>query len=153
MGFLAANNSASTRPGQSNRTQKNTVSGGDEVSECESMEWEPTYKTVSFTGYCSIISSVIRGDMGPTDRKRRTNYSKVDTMFHRCRDGFQLLQDHAVHKGIMELNLVGLAVMPVWGKLVQELRMSVEGDWEGDVEWEISSKSEFRSIRQGFDPL
>ena len=57
--------------------------------------------------------------MGLSDRKRRTNYSKAGTMFHRCRGGLPSLRGHAVHKGIMEFNPVELAI---WSKLVQELR-------------------------------
>ena len=63
-------------------------------------------KTVRFKKF----HSVIRGDMGLSDRKRRTNYSRVDTMFYRCRNGYQSLQGHAVHEGIMELNPVELTI-------------------------------------------
>ena len=53
---------------------------------------------------------VIQGDMELTDRRRETNYGRADTMFLRCRDGFQWFQSHVVHEGIMELNPVELGI-------------------------------------------
>ena len=47
--------------------EKNTVSGVDEVSECESMDWEPTSKqsvVVKKTVKFKRFYRAIRGDMG-----------------------------------------------------------------------------------------
>ena len=63
-------------------------------------------KTVSFKKFYSVI----RGDMGLTDRRRQASYDRADTMFLRCREGSQSLQGHAVHEGIMELNPVELGI-------------------------------------------
>jgi len=81
--------------------------------------------------------SVIRGDMGLTDRRRETDCGRADTMFFRCRDGSQSLQGHAVHEGIMELNTMELGI---WNRLL-----------DGGAEWIYST--EIRFIRQEFDPL
>ena len=92
----------STGPGQSNRARKNTVSGVDEVSECESMDGEQPVvvkKTVRF----KKLHRVIRGDMGLTDRRRRTIANRADTLLLCCRDGCQPLQGLTAHEGIMEL--------------------------------------------------
>ena len=88
----------------------------DSEDTIELLEGEQTVdvkKTVSFKKFYSVI----RGDIGLTDRRRRRNYDRVDTMFLRCREGSQSLQGHAVHDGIMELNPVELGI---WNGLVRE---------------------------------
>ena len=82
------------------------------------------------TARFGISIPIILGGMGLTDRKSGTNYSRADTMFHRYRVESQSLQGHAIHEGIMELNLVEPAV---WSKLAQELQTHYEGDWEREV--------------------
>jgi len=111
--------------------------GNDSEDTIESLGGEQKVdvkKTVSFKKFYSVI----RGDMGLTDRRRQANYGRADTMFLRCKDGFQSLRGHAVHEGIMELDPV-------------ELRI-----WNGhvrcqSVEWIYSTK--FGLVRQEFDPL
>ena len=82
----------------------------------KSLEGEQTVdvkKTVSFKKFYSVI----RGDMGLTDRRRERSYDRAGNMFLRCKEGSQSLQGHAVHEGIMELNPVELGI---WNGLVRE---------------------------------
>ena len=110
--------------------------GNDSEDTIESLGGEQKVdvkKTVSFKKFYSVI----RGDMGLTDRRRQANYGRADTMFLRCKDGFQSLRGHAVHEGIMELNTMELGI---WNRLL-----------DGGAEWIYST--EIRFIRQEFDPL
>jgi hypothetical protein len=88
--------------------------GNDSEGTIESLGGEQKVdvkKTVSFKKFYSVI----RGDMGLTDR-RRLPFTRVDTMFLRCIKGSQSLQGHAVHEGIMELNPVELGI---WNRMVR----------------------------------
>ena len=108
--------------------------GNDSEDTIESLGGEQKVavkKTVSFKKFYSVI----RGDMGLTDRRREADYDRADTMFLRCRDGSQSLQGHAVHEGIMELDPVELGIWNRHG---------------GAAEWNYSR---VRLDRQEFDPL
>lgn len=88
----------------------------DSEDTTESLESEQTVavkKTVSFKKFYSVI----RKNMGLTDRRRERSYDRADTMFLRCKEGSQSLQGHAVHEGIMELDPVELGI---WNGLVRE---------------------------------
>ena len=90
--------------------------GNDSEDTTESLGGEQTVaikKSVSFKKFYSVI----KADMGLTDRRREGSYDRADTMFLRCKKGSQSLRGHAVHEGIMELDPVELGI---WNGLVRE---------------------------------